>query len=276
MKNEEKIVVFFEKSLSYAGKQKDSQINPVLDSFIKELEQKFTNSTDEALLCTILTKFLNFSEKYNKEPSSILSLHYNISKLSIFSKNYQKSLFHAQKSLEISKNTNSAIDTIHAYDLLSGIFYQIGNYDNALYFLSEAEKVLKANPNSSLLKVHYKNVYSVYFAKKEYEKAKMWLIKYYEEIKKEADINEAINVGYSIAELDSLMGNYELSISNLIKALEFAKSTIGQTNSINSEILTQIGLVYSNMKNYEKSNEFYHQSFEIKKKVLGELNFELC
>ena len=104
----------------------------------------------------------------------------------------------------------------------------------------------------------------------------MWLIKYYEEIKKEADINEAINVGYSIAELDSLMGNYELSISNLIKALEFAKSTIGQTNSINSEILTQIGLVYSNMKNYEKSNEFYHQSFEIKKKVLGELNFELC
>lgn len=65
----------------------------------------------------------------NRDPDLSSIIHENLTKLYITTKQYDSALFHAKRTLELSKNYGTKLGEKIAYELLAEIYEKIGHYD---------------------------------------------------------------------------------------------------------------------------------------------------
>lgn len=184
--------------------------------------------------------------------------------------NYQAAIEILKKAIQISVNLKDE-DQISRYNInLGNHYFNNQQLDQALKHYTIAEKgYLKLNDSINLQSV-YNGFGNAYFEKKEYLKA----LNYFSNSQKlilKLTPDDLVSIGIAsenIGETYSKLGEYNLALANCLKANEiFTKLENKTFQYITYE---SIAGIYSQLKDYEKSNEYLKKYVSLKDSVFDE------
>jgi CHAT domain-containing protein len=127
--------------------------------------------TDKAI--QYLYKALNMPKKNKNEENEIAYLvYYNLGKAYRNKSQHDKAIFFINKAIDIRSKIREAehVDFIKPYNALGLTYKEINSLDSAIYFLSKSTAISEKN-KSNELPLALNNMFLVYSAKKDYDKA---------------------------------------------------------------------------------------------------------
>lgn len=150
---------------------------------------------------------------------------------------------------------------------LSGIYLDQSKPDSALNFLNEALDFLKNHGGNFNLQGIYTNIGNVYNEQKEYDQA---LDFYYKALQIYRENEHAKGIGSiltNIAAILSDQGKYSEALANFEEALGYLKE-INALRELNT-LYMNMSITYNELKEFEKSLEYYHLSQELKDSIMS-------
>ncbi|MBA4241664.1 MAG: hypothetical protein C0448_13135 [Sphingobacteriaceae bacterium] len=189
---------------------------------------------------------------------------------------YSKLQNHTSAISSLKKAINIAIklqneEEIARYNVnLGNHYFNSNKLDKAIEHYNIGEEIFYKLKDSTNLIYVYNGFGNAYFEKKDYKRALDYFQKFYKFVLKftsEDKSNIAIALE-NIGETSSKMGNYELGLTNCIKAGEL----FAELNDKTSLYITyeNIAKIYALQNNYQKSNEYFQKYVHLKDSIFDE------
>ena len=211
--------------------------------------------------------------RINQDKSSIASSLGSIADVYNLKKDYENAIMYNQQALEISREIDDMNDMIYNLLEIGKMYFSMSKFDKAAPYLEEARSNIKNIKSLQLKSGIYQYLYEFHLAKKEYEKALNFYVKYIEledSIYTESS-NEQIAQMRTIYETEKKEAEIvQLNNEKTIQELKLRKSENLKLSFIIASILTLLlaSFVYYGFIQKQKSNKLLveRNKFEIENK----------
>jgi len=188
---------------------------------------------------------------------------------------YSKALSYYEGALKIAKEEKNKKNEGACFTNIGLIYLYWGNFEKASFYLEKALSIDKEIDNINYISMDLNNLGTLYrrmglLSRKEedFNKALNYFFNCLEVIKKNKDIKTEIkvlnNIGSIYSEIGSLYSEQEKCQEKYALALKYLNSSKKKAEEIQDReemgiILTNIGVVYYNQRNYEESTKCYEK-----------------
>lgn len=188
---------------------------------------------------------------------------------------YDEALNKNQEALKFWEEINDKIGIASAYNGIGRIYEELGDFDNAFGYYKKSLNLYQEINELSEIVATTLHLGDIYLKKELYDKA----LEYYfraELIGKEISNNNKLNaiILGSIGEAYNDKGDY-------LKALDYVEKSVKIFRSLGDKMMlsksyTQLGLIYLNVLDYQKSLSFFIQGLEIAEEINFKYQINVC
>ena len=183
-------------------------------------------------------------------------------------KKYDQAIQNFRESLKIEESLNNQSEIAIRLNNLGRVFFYKNEYDTALLYFGRTLEIQDRIKDLDQIALAYNNIGKVYLAQDQFEDAARYLssaLDLYTKLGKEGEIATALA---NLSNINREMGHEEkalqlLDSSTIIAGRLNIRKQVQQNYLYYSEI-------YSDLKNYQKSLEFYKKYSEVKDSVFSE------
>lgn len=216
---------------------------------------------------------------HDSRPQLSISLYTRIAELFTRLADYDASISHYEKAIEIAEGTYGAdgLESAGLYNDIGFVFRKKSDYEAALNYLKKAMVIREnhgdANPLD--LAVTYNDIGVVYINMEDYPEAKYYYTKALE-LRKENPNAAPKDLAYSYHNLGTVAQrkqDFDSAIKNHTDALKIREEAFGGMHPDVSASLNQIGIDYMSRKKPGDSEiawNYFEKALAIRKKILGE------
>jgi CHAT domain-containing protein/tetratricopeptide (TPR) repeat protein len=193
--------------------------------------------------------------------------------------NSKDQLPYALAMLKKGEQTLDVTDTVYARLLfnLGLIYLDISEYEAAIFYLQNCEKIQEAKAPKSLIYASILNEIglSFYYLGDFIQTEKYWIkaLESKEKLFGEAHVDCA-SIQHNLGNLYADYGNYSKAEYFYLKCINVQKKILGAKNNENASVLFDLGYLYFQIGNYKNAELRYFESMSIVKEVRGENSFE--
>jgi len=166
------------------------------------------------------------------------------------------------------------VDTALSYSNIASVYWDLGNYPQALEFNEKAlkirENILGTEHVDTALS--YSNIASVYWDLGNYPQALEFnekALKIRENILGTEHVDTALSYN-NIANIYSSLGDHSQALEFSKKSLKVYEEILGREHVGTSTIYNDIALIYSSLGDYSQALQFIRKALKIREKVLGD------
>ena len=196
------------------------------------------------------------------DSTQIIRTYLNVSSLSHYASDYDKSLEYLYKALEIINLTDNSELRITAYLHLGNSYLTMGNEDKALHnLLKAAEYCEKSSGKEKQLSYCYQRIGNIYLNRGDSKLAGDYGLKSLENSKN-------VHLNYSLISTYSLIGKSSIAQNDFDKALQYCTEALNLAQKLDMPTIVatcyyDLGDVYLNIKDYDRSVEYLKKSLEV-------------
>jgi len=164
------------------------------------------------------------------------------------------------EAFEISHNLNYVLGIASYYTALGNFYYRISSYENALKYYYLGLTISEQNQFIHQIMAATNGIGSVYFAHKDYEKAKDLFIRQLNTYSSEINSNLRFDYNNNIASSYAMLKNFDSALYYYNSALQIAIDESMERNIVLSEI--NIAMIYKLDSKYEMALDKLMRSLE--------------
>jgi tetratricopeptide (TPR) repeat protein len=237
-------------------------IHHVQEKMDKQQFQKIINKLNIHSNLSAKDEDLNEKNVNEKKKSSY---HHKIGILHLHFSDYDESLAHLKKSVEIQEKIGNAKNTSYGFHIIATIYRDKGDYENALehYRRSMAIREKIGDIKGASYDLHQIGI--VYQYKGDYDLA---LDKYQKSIKMRETIGDIKGISdslHQIGNIYSLQGNYFVALNQYQKSKEI-RETIEDLEGVSNSFFC-IGRIYHDIGDFDEALKQYQSAMEIGEKI---------
>ena len=174
--------------------------------------------------------------------------------------NIDSSLFYAQKAVVASKKNNSPYQKAVAYKNIGHCFIDKMKKDSSILYFNKALDIFKILDKKEKIIHTYVEIAHLYANNSEYDESYKTLLKALKISEKNNIIQGLINVNNGIGMVLRKAENYNDALIYLNKALSLEKNKDKPNNRIISNILSNIGMCYYSLNEYDQALKYFLNS----------------
>lgn len=176
----------------------------------------------------------------------------------------KKGIEYGEAAVELAKKIGYTGGHADGIEIIGGIYYQLGDFENAIEYYLDALRIYREEGNNNGIAKVYDQIGKCYRDMSNYEKA----LEYHN---KALEIYERIDNKSGIANSYNNIGICYYSSEKYKKVLEYFKKALKINRELDnkrgiSSTLNNIAISYSSFEDYHKALDAFHQSLEINRK----------